>query len=387
MLSERMLFTFLVFVGAIPLVGCSDAPATTGSSATSAGNAQSSTDDDARIALKQTEAKLAASRAQVDELKRLLDAQANNQEEVPTRVEPVPADDRDFTIIARQQLHDCCVSSLAFSPDGQQVASADVRGRVLVSSVTDLQPVLGVEATTGKGVRNGTFSVSFSPDGKLFAVGSEDRTLWVWRTSDGKMMNRIRGHEAPVEHLFFLPPGGAGLSYDRQGNGLTWSTENNTWRQNIPNRRMRHAALTPDGKTLVWSEGSHTLCGPLGESDAVELGSFGDAVAITADGRLVAKGSSNHCFELWDVRQVSKKWSSTALLSKLQALQFTPDGQRVVSLIANTISVWEVRTGDEMLRNRVRSNEVIDRLAMSSDGRTIALANHQGMVIMARLPK
>jgi WD40 repeat protein len=384
MRSNRIVLGF-AFI-AIPLVGCTNVSSSSNRAAPTAPPTLTTVDDEAKVALKRTEAQLAASRAEIDDLRRLLDAQAKKQEEQARTNPPVPPG-RDFAILARQRLHDCCISSVAFSPDGKHVATADVNGRVLISSATDLHPEVGVEAVTGEGVHNGTFSVSFSPDGKLIAVGSEDRTIWVWRASDGELIKRIRGHDGPVEHIFFLPDSTSGVSFDRQGTGLTWSIEDHQARQSIPTRRMRHAALTPDGKTLVWSDGSRTLAGQPTEKETASLGTFADAVAISTDGALVAKGSSNYCVEVWDVKYETKKWSSIPLPSKVQALAFTPNGKRLASLVANTLSVWDVRTGDELFRTRIRSNDMIGRLAVSPDGRTVALANHQGAVVLARLPE
>jgi WD40 repeat protein len=386
-MRTRRISIALSFLAFLTLAGCNDPSSRTVRGESTITPASAPADDDARNALKRTEAELAASRAQVDELRRIVDAQAKKQDETTGRGSAASPSTRDFTILARQRLHDCYISSIAFSPDGKHLASADINGRVLVSNANDLQPVLGVEAITGEGVHNGTSSVCFSPDGKLIAVGSEDRTLWVWRTADGQLLNRIRGHEGPVEHVFFLPDSNSGISFDRQGTGLTWSMDEHFTRQSVPTRRMRHAAMTPDGKTLVWSDGSRTLSGPPDEKEAAALGTFADAVAITRDGALVAKGSSNYCVEVWDVKYELKKWSSTPLPSKVQSLKFTPDRKRLVSLVANTISIWDVRTGDETLRTRVRSNDLIGRLAMSPDGRTIAMSNHQGLVILARLPE
>ena len=267
------------------------------------------------------------------------------------------------------------------------MATADVNGRVLISSANNLDPGRAMEAITGGGVRNGTFSVRFSPDSKLIAVGSEDRTVWLWRTKDGHLVKRVRGHEAPVEHVFFLPDCNGGLSFDQQGIGVAWSLDNRINRKLIPSRRMRHAALTPDGKTLVWSDGARTFCGSPNDMEATRLGAFADAVAITSDGALVAKGSNNFCVEVWDARYETKKWGSVPLSSKVQTLVFTPNDKRLISLAANTVSIWDVRTGDEIRRVRLRTRDLIGRLAVSPDGRTIALANRQGIVTLARLPE
>src|SRR5262249_29046425 len=147
MRPERIATAFTVL--AILLVGCTNGSAPPNRDDQTVTPTQTTVDDESRVALKRTEVQLAASRAEVDELRRLLDTQAKKQEE-QARANPLPPPGREFAILARQRLHDCCISSVAFSPDGKHIATADANGRVLVSTATDLQPEVGVEAVTGE---------------------------------------------------------------------------------------------------------------------------------------------------------------------------------------------------------------------------------------------
>jgi len=363
--------------------GCSRPPAVVESTEPSPSPRASADDGTAvRAELARRDAELAATRAELQDLRRRFDDRA------PPAAGPAPVVLPDgLTLIARKRLHEGPVTSVAFAPDGKSVASTDALGRVLVSTATDLAPVLTLEAVTGVGVQNCTHSVCFAPDGRHLAAGSEDQTVWIWRADDGKLVKRIRGHRDAVDYVAFLPDGRGGLSFDRQGAGLAWSVQGER-RELIPDRRLRKAALAPDGELLVWSDGGQTHCGPPGkEAPATTLGGFADALAVSPDGELVAKGSSASVVEIWDPRTGLRRWAGPPQPGRVQALAFRADGAVLVSLAGGALSVWDTRTGDETYRFRIRTEEGANRLALGPDGKTLAIGNRRGTVTVVRLPE
>ncbi len=50
-------------------------------------------------------------------------------------------------------------------------------------------------------------SVAFSPDGRYLASGSEDRTIKLWRVSDGALVRTLYGHTDWVSSVAFSPDG------------------------------------------------------------------------------------------------------------------------------------------------------------------------------------
>ncbi len=49
-------------------------------------------------------------------------------------------------------------------------------------------------------------NVTFSPDGRTIATGSDDGTIRVWRVEDGKCLRVLRGHGGNV-HVVYSPDG------------------------------------------------------------------------------------------------------------------------------------------------------------------------------------
>jgi WD40 repeat protein len=51
------------------------------------------------------------------------------------------------------------------------------------------------------------FSVTFSPDGRLLASGSEDGTIKLWDVNTGEEIRTLKGHSWRVRSVAFSPDG------------------------------------------------------------------------------------------------------------------------------------------------------------------------------------
>jgi WD40 repeat protein len=162
---------------------------------------------------------------------------------------------------------------LAFSHDGQRLASGGYDGVVRIWEVPSGKKLLEIAATpppapnTPSPPTNVVWSLAFSPDGKQLAIGGADAQIHLFNVAEGKLIRSIPGHTGAVTGLTFHPSGTVLASCSKDRTVRLWNPANgqpltpkpleghNAWVQGLVfvAEGARLASIGAEGNVCLWS--------------------------------------------------------------------------------------------------------------------------------------
>jgi WD40 repeat protein/transcriptional regulator with XRE-family HTH domain len=280
------------------------------------------------------------------------------------------------------------ITQLAVSPDGTHLAISGFEGVVSVWDIAQEQEVMSIEAISEaplafnsdgnqlltswwngnaaqllnidtrdnslilSGHTNSLFALIFSPDNKRIATASRDRTARLWDTVTGRELLTLHGHPAPIYSVALSPDGIHLATGDEQGNLRIWN-------------------IDPDQELFSFSGVEMPLSGyreprePLFSPDGTRLYAIFNvfATGLQPNSRVKVFDSTTGV-ELLNLAEMDGV--------EFNSLALSPDGKRLaVGGSDGHVRVWDSNTSQLLLDLSAQSSTVWG-IAFSPDGKLLA---------------
>jgi WD40 repeat protein len=164
--------------------------------------------------------------------------------------------DFDWPIPKRTGSGNLTIRSAAISPGGQHFAVSTEQ-----STEVQLFEIRAGKELRLSGHRDFVSGLAFSPDGEVVATGSVDATIKLWRVSDGHLLTTLVGHMEEATDVAFSPDGRTLASVGFHSKVIFW---------HMPTYRELAAFDFPEA-------GFHLIFSPDGSKLAVTLGEDGNS--------------------------------------------------------------------------------------------------------------
>ena len=237
----------------------------------------------------------------------------------------------------------------------------------------------------------GDVTGAVSPNGRLFALGSDKGGLRLLDLRSGGIRRFQGRHDAAVNFMTFTPDGRTLVSSGADGNVIAWDVERGELRETFSGHsegNIYDLAVSSDGRTLysagtdsraiVWDlAGDRRLVRPFeagrpfatddGDRYPVELG-------LSPDGGTLARTNDDGTVDLIDTQTLRRRGRVRALDGFAAAVDFSPNGRLLaVSGEGGEVTLWDARTlrsaGPQLTGLRTTSQA----LAFSPDSELLAV--------------
>ncbi len=293
------------------------------------------------------------------------------------------------TVAGTLRGHLSSVYSVTFSPDGKMLASGSKDKTIKLWN-----PKTGQEIRTLRGHASQILSVAFSPDGKTLASGSEDNTIKLWNLQTGQEIRTLRGHSSSVSSVSFSPDGKVLASGSFDNTIKLWNLQTGQQIRTLAGHLslVYSVAFSPDGGTLASGSYDNTvkLWNLTTGKEIYSLtghSSWIFSVAFSPDGETLASGSMDKTIKLWNLKTGQELYTLTGHTNWVFSVAFSPDGQKLVSgSLDNTIKVWNLKTDEELYTLKGHS-DYVSSVTFSPDGQSIASGSADRTIKIWRSPE
>ena len=243
------------------------------------------------------------------------------------------------------------VNTIAFSPKGDIFAVGDSAGSIRLFRLEDRQPCLYLEGH-GKNLSIVT-GLAFSPDGQLLASSSIDSTIKIWNLDTGECLKIFTGKQQWIWAVAFSPDGQTVASGGEDNTITLWNIHTDEsrslaghhfWIWSLAFHPYKNilASASYDCSIRLWDTDTGECLNTLRGHQNILFG-----IDFHPSGEILASASYDYTIKLWDVKTGECLRTLEGHTKSISSVAFSPDGQILASGSGDlTIKLWDVKTGE-----------------------------------------
>ena len=284
---------------------------------------------------------------------------------------------------------------VAFSPDSKWIVSGGGEGTMKFWNANT-----GEEIRTLKGQKNWGNPLAVSPDGKLIASGSRNKTFKIWNRDTGEEIQTFACH-THIGFVVFCLDGKLVVSKHlddgpMNGKGEFWNYTLVFWNvqtgEKIRTIKKQSpvpmdVVFSPDGKQMALGVGNTLELWDVktGEKTRIFKGHTGSiwSVAFSPDGTRVVSGSTDTTIKIWDAQIDDEIKTFEGHKGWIYSVVFSPDGKRAASVgWGDGVKFWDIQTGKEIRTLKGLNTVQAGSVAFSPDGKQIVLESRNSLSLL-----
>ncbi len=277
------------------------------------------------------------------------------------------------------------VKAVDFSPNGRQILAAEWSGQAQILDLDSGKPV-----SPRFGHAKAFFGGTYSPDGSLVLIASEDTTACVWRVGDGSLALDLP-HPAAVLSANFSPDGLRIVTGCDDHVARVWDLQKREVRFKLEGHtnKVLFAAFNHDGRRIVttsrdgtaqlWDATDGQKIGP-----PLQHSSWVQYAAFSPEGRTLVTACLDKKAYVWDIATTPARRILPDLGhgDGVYSAEFSPDGRLIVTAsLDHTARIWLAESHQPLYPDSIlRHNDRVTQARFSPDGRRIATSCADGTV-------